>query len=529
MKNPVNEQLAQNNTLEIDVKRVFKAVWNRFWLVAIAALLCAALALVTTIYLITPLYQSTATFYVNNGSLSLGGTSISLSSGDITAAKSLVDTYIVILKSRTCLTDVIDYAGIDISYEELYSMVSAHSLNETEIFQVIVTHTDPAEAETFANAIAYVLPKRISSIVEGTSANVVDYAIRPAVPSSPSRAKNTVLGFFIGAILSTLSLAIREIFDTTIRTEDDLEQIISHPILASVPDMTSSSKGGYYYGYGKSKKKYAYAAKAGKSVKANEKKPEEQPIIGKSISFAAFEAYKLLRTKLQFSFTDEIKCPVIGVSSAMAGEGKSLSSVNLAYSLSQLEKRVLLIDCDMRRPSLSVKLPITKSPGLSEYLTGHATLEEVTQLCRVDEEGSFAAVASGRNPPNPIELLSSAKMAKAIQQLKEHFDYIILDLPPVGEVSDAMVAAKLVDGILLVVRQDYCNTTALTAAVGQFEFIHSRILGLVMNCVGEHSGKYYRYYGKKYGKYYRRYSRYSKYGYSSYAPRSNPNAPKDKQ
>ena len=525
MNHRTNDAAVQNNdALEIDIKRVFKAVWKRFWLVALSAFLAAVLVFFATVYLITPQYQSAATFYVNNGSLSVGGTSISLTSGDITAAKSLVDTYIVILKSRACLTDVIDYAGIDISYEDLYRMVTAHSLNETEIFQVVVTHTDPAEAEKIANAIAYILPKRIASIVEGTSANVVDYAVRPAEPSSPSRLKNTLFGFLIGALLSTLTLAIREIFDTTSRTEEDLEQVSSHPILAAVPDMSVSSKGGYYYGYGKSKKKYAQTAK---NPSADPKASEETSIIGKSISFAAFEAYKLLRTKLQFSFTDEIKCPVIGISSAMAGEGKSLSSVNLAYSLSQLEKRVLLIDCDMRRPSLSVKLPIQKSPGLSEYLTGHAGPEDITQLCRVDEEGTFVAVASGRNPPNPIELLSSAKMANAIAQLREHFDYIILDLPPVGEVSDAMVAAKLVDGILLVVRQDYCNTTALSSAIGQFEFIHSRILGLVMNCVGEHGGSYYRY-GKKYSKYYRRYGRYSKYGYS-YASRPNGNNTGEKQ
>ena len=288
--------------------------------------------------------------------------------------------------------------------------------------------------------------------------------------------------------------------------------------------MLAPSKGGYYYGYGKRRKKYyGYYGYGASKTESNKKEPaseqpfEEKSLVGKNISFAASEAYKLLRTKLQFSFVDEIKCPVIGVSSAMAGEGKSLSSVNLAYSLAQLKKKVLLIDCDMRRPSLSTKLPIQKNPGLSDYLTGHCDMETVFQQCKVDEEEGFTVIASGRNPPNPIELLSSSKMSKAINKLRESYDYIILDLPPVGEVSDAMVAAKTADGILLVVRQDYCNTVALSSAVNQFEFIESRILGVVMNCVDEH-GSGYRYgYGRRYYKKY-----YSKYRYA-YAPKESAN------
>ncbi len=508
--NTNQEKNVQKDAIEVDIKRVFKAVWKRTWLVCLTAFLCAALSLLTTIYLITPEYKSTAMFYVNNGAISIGDTSVSLTSGDITASKSLVETYIVILNTRECLNKVIDMADVDYTYEELKDMIKASSVNETEVFQVVVTSTDPEEAYKIAGSIAQVLPKRIAEIVEGTAAEVVDAAVEAAAPSSPNRATNTLVGFLIGAVVAALALAIREIFDITIRNEEDLEQCTKHPILATVPDMSAPSKGSSYYYYSKDKSKSR--AKSKKLAKAVADKATG-PIIGKNISFSAFEAYKLLRTKLQFSFVDEITCPVIGISSAMAGEGKSLSAVNLAYSLSQLEKRVLLIDCDMRRPSLNVKLPIKKNPGLSEYLTGHTTMDEATQFCRVDNEGGFAVISSGHNPPNPIELLSSTKMQKAIEQLRDYFDYILLDLPPVGEVSDAMVAAKLANGILLVVRQDYCNTAALASAISQFEFIESRILGIVLNCVNDEARTYYRY-GRKYGKYYR-YSK-GRYRYTSY-------------
>ncbi len=483
MRNKMNNKKnITSDVIEFDLRRVWKALWKKNWLIVLVSILCAVITSVSTFFLITPKYQSSALFYVNNNSLSVGDASFSLTSSDITAAKSLVDTYIVILKSRACLNDVIDYSEADLSYGQLKSMISAAAVNSTEIFEIIVTSPDPEEAEKIANAIAYILPKRIADIVEGTSANVVDYAVKASNPSSPNYVKNTFIGMILGFLASVGLITVREIFDITIKTEDDIKYCCEHPVLASVPDMTENTKSGYY----------SY----GSNIKNNS--GEKNQVIGNGISFAASEAYKLLRTKLQFSFVDEVKCPVIGVSSAMAGEGKSLSSINLAFSLSQLDKRILLIDCDMRRPSISTKLNIDKAPGLSNYLTGQNEMDEVIQRYPTDSEENFDVITAGVNPPNPIELLSSSKMQKALEILRESYDYIIIDLPPVGEVSDAMAAAKFVDGILLVVRQNYCNTASLGGAVSQFEFIESRILGVVMNCVSEKSGKYARKYYKKY-------------------------------
>jgi capsular exopolysaccharide synthesis family protein len=117
-------------------------------------------------------------------------------------------------------------------------------------------------------------------------------------------------------------------------------------------------------------------------------------------------------------------------------------------------------------------------------------------------------VAAGRNPPNPVELLSSGRMEKLISRLRDSYDYIILDLPPVGEVSDALAVAKLTDGVLLVVRHNYCNRLALTSTVRQFEFVGARILGIVSNCANENVGAYGKKYYKKYhGRYEGSYAR----------------------
>lgn len=487
-------EIQQNEELEIDLQRLLNALLNKSVLIGIVAIVCAVAAFLGTFFFITPQYQSAAMFYVNNNSLSLGEASLSITSADISASRGLVKSYIVILNTRETINEVIDYSGIDRTYGQVAGMITAESVDSTEIFRVVVTSPDPQEAEKIASAIAYILPKRISSIIEGTSAKIVDSAVVASRPSSPSYVKNGVAGFAIGLVLAVAWVVLQVLMDITIRTEEDIAQNCKNPVLASVPDMEVHSKGGSYYGYGR---KSAYDNTVGKQGKTE--------LVGGNISFAAAEAYKLLRTKLLFSFADEGNCRVIGVSSAMTGEGKSLSAVNLAYTTSQLGKRVLLVDCDMRRPTLADKLPIQKSPGLSDFLSGQIQSENLLQLCGIkNDERAFHAISSGRTPPNPMELLSSRRMALMIERLRQNYDYIILDLPPVGEVGDALAAAKLTDGMLIVVRQNYCDRIALNSAIRQFEFVDAKVLGIIFNATTDAASRY----GKKYyRKYYRQYEK----------------------
>lgn len=507
----------QHDEIEIDIGRIFHSVMERIWRVIIVSVLCAAMVFGYTYYCVTPQYQSSAMFYVNNNSFSVGDAALSITSGDLVTSRGLVDSYIVILKTRETLNEVIDYAGVDLTYGQVSGMITAAAVNETEIFRVTVTNPDPQEAEKIANAIAYILPKRIGNIIDGTSAKIVDSAVVPAGPSSPSYTKNGVIGFLIGFLLCAGSIALKEIFDTTIRSEEDIEQVCAHPVLSAVPNMQGGGKKKARYDYYDVKKK-----KPGKKQSVKEKakaQKQNESLIGSNTSFVATEAYKRLRTKLQFSFTDDGTSRVIGLSSALSGEGKSLTSVNLAYTLAQLNKRVIILDCDMRRPTLADKMSLNKKPGLSEYLTGQHEFKDVVQRYgREEEEVAFHVISAGENPPNPVEMLSSLRMERLLDNLREAYDYILLDLPPVSEVTDAMAIAPRADGMLLVVRQDYCDRIVLNETVQQFAFINAKVLGVVFNCTSENRGKYY---GKSYYKrYYRRryYKRYKGYGYNNEIP-----------
>ena len=486
-----DKTIEKNDEIEIDLQRLLGALLKRSWLIGIVAVVFAVAAFLGTYFFITPQYQSAAMFYVNNSSLSLGDVSMSVETSDISASRNLVKSYIVILRTRETINMVIDYAGVDRTYGQVRGMISAAAVDDTQIFQVVITSPDPKEALALADAIAYVLPKRIGTIIEGTSAKVVDSAVLPRNPSSPNYSKNTLMGFLGGAVLMALLIVVMELLDVAIRTEDDIARSCKYPVLATVPDMAAPEKPGRYY-----YRSYAH--------RRAPKPHEAKAVLGGDISFAAAESYKLLRTKLQFSFADEGGCRVLGISSALTGEGKSLSAVNLAFSMSQLGKRVLLIGCDMRRPSVAKKLNILQMPGLSDFLAGQTGSENLIQNCGMAEnERAFHVIAAGRTPPNPIELLSSSRMEKMLEKLRGSYDYIILDLPPVGEVSDALAVARITDGMLLVVRQNQCDRHSLAAAVRQFEFVDSRILGMVFNCVGQNGTRYGKYRYRYYRKYYR--------------------------
>ncbi len=480
---------------EIDLRRLLGAVWKKAWIVVLSALLCGALALVGTKFLVTPQYQTSVLFHMGVKT-PIGNT---VSSNDIYTAKNFVDSYIVILKSRTTLNEVIDRAGVDCTYGEVLGMVSAAAVNETEIFRVTVTNPDPFEAEKIANAIADVVPNRISTIIKGSDPKVLEYAITPRTPSSPNYYTSTALGLMLGALLAAGIIAVIAMLDVTIKDEEDIKSVCRYPVLAVVPNMRRLSKRSYSQKYGKqsAEKAKKHKGKIGTDLTA---------VIGADIDFAAAEAYKLLRTKLQYSLAGDQSCRVFMVSSAMAGEGKSVTSSNLAYCLAQLGKKVLLMDCDMRRPTLAESLGLMKYPGLSECLTGANSIHEVLQQISTGEndKNPLYVISAGIAPPNPIELMDSEKMHNTLSELRKQFDFIIMDMPPIGDVSDALVCAKFADGVLIVARQNYGNRISFREAVQQFEFINVRILGVLFNCATNNGGIYqkksykyrgYRYYG----------------------------------
>ena len=229
---------------------------------------------------------------------------------------------------------------------------------------------------------------------------------------------------------------------------------------------------------------------------------ENRKTLHKYLEFTAAEQYKLIRANLDFTLPPDEKCSVIGVTSSMRGEGKSTTAVNLSYVLAEKGSKVLLIDADLRIPSIAKKLAIESAPGLADMLRGKGTMISEFQTYLLD---NWFILPSGDIPPNPSELLGSSRMENVLNQLREQFDYIIVDLPPVNIVSDAISISSLISGMIVVIREEYTEKKELERCFRQLKLSNVNILGCVLNEAKSGSGSYGKYKKYKYYKYYKYY------------------------
>lgn len=216
-------------------------------------------------------------------------------------------------------------------------------------------------------------------------------------------------------------------------------------------------------------------------------------IVEKKPKSISAEAYKSLRTNIQYSsFDNEYK--TIVVTSSEPGEGKSTVSGNLAIVLSQGEANVLLIDCDMRKPTIHKKFTVTNTNGLSDLL--HCKNKMSLESISFKYNNNLTIITSGKIPPNPSEMLASRAMSNFLEEMKKKFDYIILDTPPIHAVTDSQILARKVDGVLLVVKSNKTKKELVNNSIKSIEKINANLIGVVLNGVDNSSNKYYQYYGE---------------------------------
>ena len=218
-------------------------------------------------------------------------------------------------------------------------------------------------------------------------------------------------------------------------------------------------------------------------------------IVEKKPKSVAAEAYRSLRTNIQYSSFDN-KYQTLVVTSANPGEGKTTVAGNLALALAQGESKVLLVDCDMRRPSIHKTFKISNTYGISDLLVGNKKMESVAHKYN----DNLTIVPSGKIPPNPAEMLGSKAMTAFLEEMKKHFDYIVLDTPPLQAVTDAQILSTKVDGSLIVVRAGVTKKDAVHNAVSIINKVNGNIIGTVLNAADNSKDKYYYYYGDEEGR-----------------------------
>lgn len=215
-------------------------------------------------------------------------------------------------------------------------------------------------------------------------------------------------------------------------------------------------------------------------------------IVEKDPRSIAAESYRTLRTNLQYSSFDE-EYKVIVVTSAEPGEGKSTTAGNLALSIAEGDKKVVLIDCDLRKPSLHKKFEISNTAGLSDVIVGKESISVVGHR----HNNNLTILTSGKIPPNPSEMLGSKSMKALLDALRKVFDYVILDTPPVQAVTDAQILSNRADGTILVVRAEKTKKDSVVNSINLLKKVNANIIGTVLNGVDTKRNNYYYYYGDK--------------------------------
>ena len=409
-----------------------------------------------------PLYTTYTTIILTKSNETQTGTTIT--QNDILLNQKLVETYSKIIKSKLVLEQVISETGVTYTAEELSENVSVEAYENTEMLKISVTDQDPELAASIANSIAQVFSGEIAKIYQINNISVVDVAVTPEEVSNNTLKRDLLIALFIG-IFGTIGVVfVVYYFDDTVKLTDNLEEEIGMPVVAKVFKSDIGSKN--------NRKVELLAQKYPKSVVS--------------------ESIKTLRTNLQFSSVDE-DIKTILITSSIPGEGKSFISANLAISFAQTDKRVLIVDCDMRKGRQHRIFKLSNTKGLSNLLIDDMT--NYKDYINKTSIKNLYVMTRGTVPPNPSELLNSNKNSELIKILRSKFDIIIFDGVPCNGLPDSIIMSKLVDKVLIVSSESVTPRSVLESTKKQLKNVEAPVAGDVLNNVNRKNSKYGKYYG----------------------------------
>ena len=409
-----------------------------------------------------PLYTTYTTIILTKSNEAQ--TSTTITQNDILLNQKLVETYTKIIKSKLVLDQVISETGITYTAEELGQNVAVEAYENTEMLKISVTDSDPELSASIANSIAQVFSGEVAKIYQMNNISVIDIAQVPEEVSNDTLTRDFFIALFISIFGSIGVIFIIYYFDDSIKLTDDLEEEIGMPVIAKVfkSDIGSKNRG------------------------------KVELLVQKYPKSVVSESIKTLRTNLQFSSVDsELK--TILVTSSIPGEGKSFISANLAISFTQTDKKVLIVDCDMRKGRQHRIFKLSNTKGLSNLLIDDMT--NYKDYINKTSIKNLYVITRGTVPPNPSELLNSNKNSELIKILKNKFDIVIFDGVPCNGLPDSIIMSKLVDKVLIVSSESVTPRSVLESTKKQLKNVEAPVAGDVLNNVNRKNSKYGKYYG----------------------------------
>ena len=514
----------------MELRQYLTVIWRWIWLVVLSVIIAASSSYIAS-RKVTPIYQTKTTMMVGQVTKNPDP-----NSGELYTGQQLAYTYIQLARREPVLQGALDSIGLHMGWEALANQVNASIVPQTQLLEISVIDSDPYRAKVLADAIAAqlilqspsapngidqeqitftqsqiadlktkietaqsemkslqqeldaansarqiqdlqtqidILETKVSNwqgtysqlltSLQGGDVNalsVVEQASIPSQPISPNIRMNVLLASTIGLVLAIGGAFFIEYLDDTIKTSDEITRHLDLPVIGYISEMEKGKNKGIYV--------------------ANNPRSE------------ITEAFRSLRTNLEFAGVDN-PLKTILVASPNMSAGKTSIAVNLAIVIAQAGNNVILLETDLRRPSINTFLGLPDSKGLSDALRDGLLIEDAIHVWG---EGNIKVISAGELPPNPSELLGGQKMNQILDQLKSMADVVIIDGPP-SLVADAAILAAKVDGVLLVIRYGYTRKREALATLEQFRRAYARVLGVALNRMPRSRSdynNYYRYY-----------------------------------
>jgi capsular exopolysaccharide synthesis family protein len=475
MNSGKNDNIAANKKGQNDVislKHIFLIMLNKIWLIILLLVVGAAVAFSYAKFMLPLKYQSYTSMYVKSVTQTTTDSGNVNNSANITAARSLVSTYIAVLQDDAVMdelsSELIKDYGIDrvsevfyvkdnaVSADTLRSCITMAAVDETEVLKITAVTTDAEMSAAVCSTLAEIAPDFLIRVVGAGSVEEIGSAKINENPVSPDIPKLTLYGALIGLVIAVAIILLIDFCDNTVKDTTKLTEIYDKAIIGEVQDFNVNNK----------------------RVKKEQKHFVSRTLLtDKGTPFYVIESYKSMRTNIVFALSSSDK-KVFAVSSSGAGDGKSTNATNIAIALSQADNKVLLIDGDMRKPVIHKTFKLKNKKGLSSAIS---KMEKVEDCVSKEVIKNLDVMTSGPKPPNPSELLASSQMNKILDKFSLEYDYVVIDTPPVNVVSDAMGLSKSIAGILLVLRYGKTTFDEIDDSMKKINLADMNMLGFILN------------------------------------------------
>ncbi len=458
---------------EFDLKKFAKTAWQKKWLIVAIIVISVIVGYVYSFFMVTPKYQSTTKIVLTKVESVDNTENIdSITQTDITMNKSLIDTYGDIIMSRKVAKTVIENLGLDMKEEQLIKAISVTAGDTTAILKIAVSNEDAEIARNLTNEVAKVFAEQVKEIYKINNVNVIDEAEIETVPYNVHHAKDLAIFFVLGVFISGGLVLVLYMLDTTIKQTEDIEALNLH-VAGIIPLYEKECE-----------EKMVKDSQKNENQNGKRNK-ESELIVLENAKSPITEAFRTLRTNIAFSRSDN-RTKNILISSANAQDGKSYVSANLATMFAKANKKVVIVDADMRKGRQNKIFKVSNSQGLANCLVDMGTrarmdLSQMSKYIKQTRIPNLHIITSGDKPSNPAELLSAARVSRLLDMLDAIYDIVIIDGTPSAIVSDSVAMAKFVDETFIVVSYKTTKVEALNKLKKSFENVGGKISGVILN------------------------------------------------